>query len=59
VHILQTTQNLVKEVLDELLLEGSRCKQTVEIGAEELGDKVDVLEGRDEDVAEADDLGGN
>jgi hypothetical protein len=35
-----TYQNLVQEVLDELLLEGSRGKQTVKISAQELGDEV-------------------
>jgi hypothetical protein len=28
----------------------------VQVGAEELGDEVDILEGRDEDVAEGNDL---
>ena len=35
-----THQNLVKEVLDELLLQRPGCKQTVEIGTQELGDEV-------------------
>lgn len=35
-----TYQNLVQEVLDKLLLEGSRGEQTVEISAQELGDEV-------------------
>jgi hypothetical protein len=35
-----THQNLVEEVLDELLLQRSGGKQAVEIGSEELGDKV-------------------
>jgi hypothetical protein len=66
-----TYQDLVQEVLNKLLLEGSRGEQTVEIGAQELGDKVakesvgigvwrgrrvHVLERRNEDVAQADDL---
>lgn len=67
-----THQNLVQEVLDKLLLQRSGGKQTMEIGSEELGDEVTgrisiclgwrwcgclhVLEGGDEDVAQADDL---
>lgn len=38
--LLETHQYLVQEVLDELLFEGSGGEETVEIGAEELGDKV-------------------
>lgn len=52
VNILEAAENLVEEVLDELLLQWSRREETVEVGAQELGDKVDVLEGRDEDVRE-------
>ncbi len=74
VHIFESSQNLVEEVLDELLLEGAGGEEAVEVGAEELSNKVaamrsgaehaqkrrhaHVLEGRDEDVAEADDLRG-
>jgi hypothetical protein len=35
-----TYQNLVKEVLDELLLQRSGGKEAVKIGSEELGDEV-------------------
>ena len=35
-----TYQNLVKEVLNKLLLERSRSKQAMEISAEEFGDEV-------------------
>ena len=35
-------QDLVEEVLDELLLEGSGGQETVQIGAKELGDEVAV-----------------
>jgi hypothetical protein len=38
--IFATYQNLVKEVLDELLLQRPGGEQTVEIGSEELGDEV-------------------
>ena len=67
-----TYQNLVKEILDELLLQRSGGKQAVKICSEQLGDEVaesvsgclgeggrrglHVLQGRDEDVAQADDL---
>lgn len=66
-----TYENLVEEVLDKLLLERSRGEQTVEISAEEFGDEVaigvsvrwrgsweslHVLERRNEDVAQADNL---
>lgn len=34
--------DLVKEVLDELLLQGPGSKETVEISAEKLGDEVTV-----------------
>ena len=42
--------------MNELLLKWSRGQQAVLICSEQLGDKVNVLEGRDEDVAETDDL---
>ena len=56
VHVLESAQDLVEEVLYELFLERPRREEAVEVGAEELGDEVDVLEGGDEDVAERDDL---
>lgn len=56
VDVLEATQDLVEEVLDELLLERPRGEEAMEVGAEELGDEVDVLEGGDEDIAEGDDL---
>jgi hypothetical protein len=37
---LGTYQNLVEEVLNELLLQRSRCEQAVEIGSEQLGDEI-------------------
>ena len=40
VDILQATEDLVEEVLDELFLERARGEETVEIGAQKLGDKV-------------------
>ena len=36
-------KDLVEEVLDELLLERARGKQSVEVGSEELGNKVAVV----------------
>ena len=56
VDVLQSTEDLVQEVLDELLLQWSGRQETVQVGTEELRDEVDVLEGGDEDVAERDDL---
>ena len=47
VYILQATEDLVEEVLDELFLERARGEKTVEIGAQKLGDK--VARGRSED----------
>ena len=38
-----TYQYLIEEVLNELLLEGSGGEETVEIGSEQLGDKVAAL----------------
>ena len=35
-------QNLVQEVLDELLLEGTRSEETVQIGSEEFSDCVSL-----------------
>lgn len=70
----RTHKNLVKEVLNKLLLERPRGEQAVEISAEEFGHEVavdaneqsereldlnldlHVLEGGDEDVAQANDL---
>jgi hypothetical protein len=57
VHILQAAQDLVEKVLDELLLERPRGQEAVQVGAEEFGDEVDVLEWRDEDIRKGDDLG--
>lgn len=37
-----TYQNLVKEILNKLLLEGSRSQKAVEISSEELGDEIAV-----------------
>ena len=69
-----THQNLIEEILDELLLERSGGEEAVKIGSEQLGDKVadlisrcrnavgseclHVLQWRDEDVAQTNDLPG-
>jgi hypothetical protein len=75
---LQTYQNLVEEILDELLFERARGEQAVQIGPKEFGDEiatwkkknlaigprwfatgyVHVLQRRDEDIAQTDDLDG-
>ncbi len=56
VDVLETTENLVQEVLDKLLLERSARQETVQIGTEKFGNEVNVFERRDEDIAEADDV---
>lgn len=56
VHVFQTSHDLVQEILDELLLEGPGGQQPVQVSPQELGDEVDVLEGRNEDIAEGDDV---
>jgi hypothetical protein len=40
VHILQTPENLVQEVLDELLFERAGGEEAVQVGSEEFGDEV-------------------
>lgn len=52
----KTHENLVKEVLNELLLERPARQETMQVGTEELGDKVNVLERRNENVGERDDV---
>lgn len=52
----ETNEDLVKEVLDELLLEGPTRQETVEIGSEKLCNEVNVFKGRDENVGERDDV---
>lgn len=42
VDVLEASEDLVEEVLDELLLERAAGEESVEIGAEELSDKVAV-----------------
>lgn len=44
VNVFQTTHDLVEEVLDELLFERPGGEQTVQVGAKQLGDEIDVLE---------------
>lgn len=39
---METHQDLVEEVLNELLLQGAAGEQSVEVCAEQLGDKVNV-----------------
>lgn len=39
-------QDLVKEVLDELLLKGSAGEQPVQVCAQEFGDEVNIWRGR-------------
>jgi hypothetical protein len=36
----ETDQNLVEKVLDELLFEWPRCKETMKISAKELSDEI-------------------
>lgn len=54
--IFQATHDLVEEVLDKLFLQRPGGQQAVQVGPEELRDKVDVLERGDEDVAEGNDV---
>lgn len=56
VDILEPSEHLVDEVLNELVVERAGGEESVEVGSEELSDKVDVFERRDEDVAQRDDL---
>ncbi len=42
VDVFQAAQDLVQKVLDKLLFERPRGEETVQVGAEELGDKVAV-----------------
>ena len=50
VDILKTTEDLVKEVLDELLLQRARSQETVKVGTKELGDKVASVSAEDNDA---------
>lgn len=43
-HVLQTTQNLVKEILHKLFFQGPSLQEAMEVGALEFSDKVNVLE---------------
>lgn len=40
VDVLETTENLVQEVLDELLLQRPGRQESVQVGTEQLGDEV-------------------
>jgi hypothetical protein len=40
VNVLETSENLVEEVLDELLFERTRSKESVEIGTEQFSHEV-------------------
>lgn len=40
VNVFQTSEDLVEEVLDKLLLEWTRGEESVKIGTEELSDEV-------------------
>lgn len=55
-NVLESAEDLVQEVLDELLLERARGQETVQVGSEQLGDEVDVLKRGDKDVGERDDV---
>lgn len=52
----ETHKDLVEEVLDELLLQRPAGEEAMEVGSQELRDKVDVLERGDEDVRERDNV---
>jgi len=39
---IETHKNLVEEVLNELFFKWSGCKETMEIGAEQLSDEISV-----------------
>ena len=40
VDVLETTEDLVQEVLDELLLQRAGREESVQVGSEQLGDEV-------------------
>lgn len=54
--VLEAPQDLVGEVLDELFLQGSRRQQAVQVCALELGDKINILQGRQENVVQRDQI---
>lgn len=56
VYIFETSKNLVKEILDKLLLERSRSKKTMKVGSEKFCDKVNIFQGRNKHIRECDDL---
>lgn len=56
VNILESTQNLIQEVLDKLFLQRSRRQQSMEIGSKEFGDKIQIFKWRDEHIAKADNI---
>ena len=55
-NILQAAEDLVEEILDELLFERSRGKESVEVSPKQLRHEVDVFEGGNENVAQGDDV---
>lgn len=40
VHVFESTENLIQKVLNELLLQGPRSEQTVQVGSQKFGDEV-------------------
>lgn len=56
VHILEATQDLVQKVLYKLFLKGTTGQQAMQVSTEELCHKVQVLQGRDEDVTQTNDV---
>lgn len=39
-HVFEAAKDLVEEILYKLFFEWARCEETVQVGAEELGDEV-------------------
>lgn len=54
--VFKATQDLIKEVLNELLLQRTRSEQSIEISAQQLGHKVYILQWRNENVAQRDEV---
>jgi hypothetical protein len=56
VHIFETSKNLVKEILDELLLERSRSKKSMKVGSEKFCDEINIFQGRNKHIRKCNDL---
>jgi len=54
--MIETCQDLIKEILNKLFFQWAAGQQTVEICPQQFGDEINIFKGRNKNIRESDDI---